>query len=223
VVFDFDGLIIDTEGPEYEAWCSIYRDHGKELPLDLWTAGIGTRNGFDPYGHLETLHGSALDRTLLSSGVRERALALIAAEIVRPGVVDVLDAAREMDLRIGLASSATRDWVEGHLARLGLLSRFHHVSCWAEGLRPKPAPDLYLEAVEALGVLPSEAIAFEDSANGISAAKAAGLYCVAIPNPLTAGLRLDHADLRLGSLADLPLADLIDRLVGSRTVPGTSA
>jgi len=79
----------------------------------------------------------------------------------------------------------------------------------------KPAPDLYLRAATALGVRPSEAVAIEDSPNGVAAAKAAGLYCVAVPGPMTRHLSFERADLVLASLADAPLSELIDRAVFS--------
>jgi beta-phosphoglucomutase-like phosphatase (HAD superfamily) len=78
-------------------------------------------------------------------------------------------------------------------------------------LNVKPAPDLYLAVLECLGVVASEAFAIEDSPNGIAAAKQAGLRCVGIPNPITAGLDLSQADVVLGSLADMTVSDLLLR------------
>ena len=78
--------------------------------------------------------------------------------------------------------------------------------------RAKPRPTLYLEALDALGVSPENAIAFEDSPNGIDAARAARIFCVAVPNAVTAQLDLSHADLVVGSLEDLPLVELVARI-----------
>jgi beta-phosphoglucomutase-like phosphatase (HAD superfamily) len=98
------------------------------------------------------------------------------------------------------------------LERLRLDADWDAVRTRDDVVRTKPAPDLYLSAVAALGVAPREAVAFEDSANGIAAAKDAGLLCVAVPNALTAGMDLSRADVRLGSLADTPLEELLARL-----------
>jgi HAD superfamily hydrolase (TIGR01509 family) len=209
LVFDFDGLILDTEGPEYATWSEVFGEHGCELRIEDWAVGIGTQKGFDPYAHLQVLTGRAIVREALHPRVRRRLLALIAQEVVRPGVAEYLDDAARLGLRVGLASSADRDWVTGHLTRLGLLDRFQTIQCWAEGRRPKPAPDLYLAAVEALGLAPNEAIALEDSPNGLAAAKAAGLYCVAVPSGPTAHLDFSLADVIIPSLASLPLPELL--------------
>jgi beta-phosphoglucomutase-like phosphatase (HAD superfamily) len=211
LVFDFDGLILDTESAEYASWCEIFAEHGRELRLEEWSVGIGTQKGFDPYGHLEALIGRPVVRDEIHPRMRARLLDLVAQEVVKPGVVSYLDDAARLDLKIGLASSADRDWVTGHLSRLGLLDRFHTIQCWGEGLRPKPAPDLYLAAVKALGVEPREAIALEDSPNGLAAARAAGLYCVAVPSGPTKALDFSQADLILPSLADLPLEEVLAR------------
>ena len=112
-----------------------------------------------------------------------------------------------------MASSSSRTWVEGHLVRHGLLDRFVCLRCRDDVPRAKPAPDLYLATLEALRVRPTEAIAIEDSPHGVSAAKAAGLYCLAVPNDVTRALCFDHADLVIESLDHLALRDL-EALIG---------
>jgi len=116
-------------------------------------------------------------------------------------------------LRTAIVSSSDNWWIEQRLEHLG------HGHDWdvivaanGDRNRAKPRPDLYLEALDRLGLGADEAIAFEDSPNGLRAAKAAGLYCVAVPNPVTATLAFDEADLVLESLADLPLDRLLDEL-----------
>src|SRR5205085_683086 len=135
--------------------------------------------------------------------------ALVEAQPVLPGVHDTLVAAKRLGLKLGVASSSTRDWVEGHLTRLDLVAQFACIRCAEDVRQTKPNPELYLSALEALGVPPDAAIALEDSPNGIRAAKRAGLFCVAVPNPLTLRLGLDEADLRLNSLAEMPLETLL--------------
>jgi len=131
---------------------------------------------------------------------------------VLPGIVEYLEDADRLGLRVGIASSSSRNWVLGHLERLGLSDRWECIRCWGDVERAKPWPDLYLAVLDHLGVPPSEALAFEDSPNGIAAAKAAGMICVAVPNPLTDALDLSKADVRLGSLAEMPLPELLDRI-----------
>jgi HAD superfamily hydrolase (TIGR01509 family) len=211
LVFDFDGLILDTEAPVYDAWREIYDEHGAELAFDKWAECIGTADAFDPCQDLQALLGRALDAAALEARHRARTDALIAAQAVLPGVREYLTEAARLGLALAVASSSSRRWVEGHLTRLGLRDCFHAIRCADDVPRVKPDPALYLAAVEALGGRPEDALALEDSPNGILAAKRAGLTCVAVPNPLTARLDLSLADLRLASLAEMPLAALLAR------------
>ena len=213
VIFDFDGLMLDTEGPDYHSWRETFQAHGCDLPLATWAAYIGgSGQDFDPYAMLETVSGRPIDRAMVRAARRQRFAGLIATEQVLPGVQDYINAAQRLGLKLAVASSSSRTWVAGHLARLGLHAHFDAIVSSDDVARVKPAPDLYLAALTALDLQPHEAIALEDSPNGVTAAKAARLYCVAIPNPLTCQLPLDHADLRLASLADLPLEQLIERI-----------
>jgi HAD superfamily hydrolase (TIGR01509 family) len=209
LIFDFDGLILDTEGPEFQSWQETYQTHGHELSFDLWATCIGTTGGFDPYTHLEEQLGRALDRGALRTQHRQRCTELLQAQAILPGITEYIAAAQRLGLRLGVASSSTRAWVVGHLSRYGLETHFTCIKCSDDVPRTKPDPALYLVALDALGIRPDEAIALEDSPNGITAAKRAGLFCVAVPNPLTRQLPLDHADLRVSSLAALPLARLL--------------
>jgi len=214
VVFDFDGLILDTEVPVYEAWQEIYGEHGVTLAFEKWAQCIGTADTFDPCVDLQDALGRALDAAALRGRHRTRTDALIAAQAILPGVREYVDEARRLGLRLGVASSSDRRWVEGHLQRLGLRERFDVIRCADDVARVKPDPALYRAVLEATGVRAEEAVALEDSPNGVLAAKRAGLACVAVPNALTARLDLGHADLRLDSLADLSLPELLDRLHG---------
>lgn len=211
LLFDFDGLLVDTEGPAFRSWQEIYDEHGHELAVEEWLANVGTLGDpFDPVRRLEELTGRAVDRDELVARRNRRELELSGAAELREGVREYLDEAERLGLRVAIVSSANRSWVLGHVRRLGLEEVWHCVTC-ADGdsTRAKPRPDLYLEALAALELKPDEAIAFEDSLHGVRAAKAAGLFCVAVPNPVTAGLALDEADLVVGSLAELPLGELL--------------
>ena len=213
LVFDFDGLILETETPAYETWAEIYREHGHELPLDRWFDYIGREGGFfSAADHLAALVGEGFDRDATQAQRDARKTELIAALDVMVGVREYITDAKRIGLRLAVASSSSRAWVLGHLERLGLNADWDAVRTRDDVARTKPTPDLYLSAVAALGVRPGEAVAFEDSANGIAAAKAAGLLCVAVPNALTAGMDLSRADLRLASLAETPLESVLAHL-----------
>ncbi|HEY4717933.1 MAG TPA: HAD family hydrolase [Anaerolineales bacterium] len=213
LILDFDGLILDTELPDYESWQQVYRKYGCELSVEAWGQIVGGNGAtdFDPHNHLEQLSGKALDREAIWISRRKQYLDNISQQPVLPGVLELLDEAGRLGLSLGLASSSPENWVRGHLARLGLYQRFDVIKTADDVGRTKPDPQLFQLVMDALGVKPVEAIAFEDSSNGVKAAKAAGLFCVAVPNKLTAQLSLDQADLRLNSLAELPLVELINK------------
>jgi HAD superfamily hydrolase (TIGR01509 family) len=210
LLFDFDGLLVDTETPSRAAYEHLYRRHGHELPLDRWATLVGTIGAeFDPYVHLEQLVGMPLDREELDEWRRAREYELVDLEQLRPGVEALLAEARERDLRTAIVSSSDNWWIERHLGRLGRNTGWDAIiAANGDVGRAKPAPTLYLDALRLLGLSASEAIAFEDSPNGVRAAKAAGLYCIAVPNPITETLALDEADVVVESLEDVSLAAL---------------
>ena len=213
LVFDFDGLILDTEEPVYRSWLEVYEAHGEELPFERWVQIVGsTTTGFHPQHYLEERLGRSLPKEVLDRRIGRRTELVLANKLL-PGVVEHLDAARALGLKLGVASSSTREWVTGHLARLGILERFECVRCRDDVTNVKPEADLYLAVLECLGVGASEAIAIEDSPNGITAAKRAGMRCVAVPNSITACLDLGQADVLLGSLAEVTLAELLLKAV----------
>jgi HAD superfamily hydrolase (TIGR01509 family) len=213
-LFDFDGLILDTELASRAGWELLYREHGHELPPELWATVVGTYGAWDPMAHLEELVGEPLEREALNVRRYAHEIALIEAEELRPGIAEYLAAARQHGLKRAIVSSSNRRWVETHLERLEEAAGWDAI-CTAEGdrARAKPAPTLYLEALDALAVAASEAVAFEDSPNGVRAAKEAGIFCVAVPNEVTRDLGLEDsgADLVLDSLADLPPDELLSR------------
>jgi beta-phosphoglucomutase-like phosphatase (HAD superfamily) len=217
LLFDFDGLLLDTESPSYAAWADVYREHGHELTLETWSAAIGTLDGFRPFDELESRLGYALDREAVNAARREAEDAAIELEELRHGVAAYIHDAERLGLARAIVSSSSDDWINRHLRRLDLLEGWSCiVAANGDAVRSKPRPTLYLEALDRLGVGAGEAIAFEDSPNGITAAKAAGLYCVAVPNPTTAALDVTHADLVLRSLEEVPLADLLRRVEQDR-------
>jgi HAD superfamily hydrolase (TIGR01509 family) len=221
LIFDFDGIILETEMPTYTAWSEIYREHGHDLPLDRWLDYIGREAGyFDALGHLASLVGESFDREAARASREKRRSELLDALDVMAGIRDYVSEARRLGLRLGVASSSSHEYVTRHLERLGLGGVWDAIVGREDAPRAKPAPDLYLRALALLGVSADEAIAIEDSPNGIAAAKDAGMRVVAVPNDLTSGLDLSRADCRVASCAEMSLAALLERLEGRDGVGG---
>lgn len=217
LVFDFDGLILDTEEPVYRSWVEVYEAHGETLPFERWVQIVGsTTIEFHPQRHLEERLGRPLTQEALDRRIGRRTEMILAQDVL-PGILQYTDDATALGLKLGVASSSTSDWVTGHLERLGILGRFGCIRCRDHVTHAKPAPDLYIAVLDCLGVSPSESLAVEDSPNGVIAAKQAGMLCVAIPNSITSKLDLSHADLVLRSLSDLPLQDLLHQLDARHT------
>jgi HAD superfamily hydrolase (TIGR01509 family) len=213
VVFDFDGLVLDTELPVYSAWCAAFEAHGATPPtIQEWGDEIGTSGGIDLEAWLLERATMPVDLDVMHQTRRAHHQALVAQEVARPGVEAWLDESDAAGLGLAIASSSPADWVLPLVERLGLRARFSTIVTAEGELRGKPAPDTYLEACARLGVETRHALAVEDSPHGIAAAKAAGLFCVTVPHALTAPLDLSAADVRLSSLADRTLADVIGEL-----------
>lgn len=212
LIFDFDGLILETEVPDFRAWQQVYRDYGVELPLADWLQVVGSGFSsavFDPYDHLPRKLGRSIDRDTLQRQHQHYEKDLIASLPVMPGIESLITAAKTRRMGLAIASSSDRAWVAGHLERLNLIGHFDALCTADDVAHIKPAPDLFLAALAALNVAPAEAIVFEDSSNGVIAANEAGIYTVAVPNDLTRQLDFSRADLVLDSLADITLAGLL--------------
>ncbi len=210
LIFDFDGLILDTEESEFQSWQEVFAENNAHLPLDQWAVCIGSgAESFDVYSYLEEQIGHAVQREEIAKNRRMRHNELLALKTVLPGVESYILDAKRLGLKLGVASSSSRAWVTGHLSRLGLLSYFDYLRCGDEVQHKKPDPELYLDVLRHFAITGKQAIVLEDSPNGIRAGQAAGIFSVAIPNVVTGQLPLEHADLRLASMADMPLEKLI--------------
>lgn len=210
IIFDFDGTIFDSEITEFISWKETYESFGAELPLDMWLRSIGGVGLFDPYATLESLVGRQLDKDAIRLKRRQRDMELMAQQSVMPGVLDYLFTAKQLGLKTAVASSSKHDWVEPHLERLGILDQFDGIFCRDDVAgKAKPNPDVYLAALAGLNVLAEDALAIEDSPNGMVAAQKAGIFCVVVPNQLTSQLQFKNPDYRITSLADMPLKQLL--------------
>jgi HAD superfamily hydrolase (TIGR01509 family) len=209
LIFDFDGLLVDTETPAFESWRILYREYGHDLSLDLWQGALGTNQGFDALDYLESLLGRALDRAADTARRRQLKTELSAEQPLLPGMLEILAQARALGLPCAVASSSDRAWVEAWLERHTIRSAFACVRTADDVALTKPAPDLFRSAAACLGVLPADCLVFEDSPNGILAAGAAGMRCVAVPGAVTRQLLLPPADLVLPALDALPLIEIL--------------
>jgi len=212
-VFDFDGLILDTETGAYLSIVEEYAVYGLEFSLTEWQANIGAGLTSGWLDDLARRCGQPIDRTTVGDRRRARKLELLADCLVLPGVTQLVAEAKAHGLGLAVASSSPRSWVEPHLDRLGLLASFDAVFTSDDVERTKPAPDLYQAAAAALGVNASRTVAFEDSHNGSLAAKAAAMWCVVAPNDITADQDFSHADVVVRSLEEVDLAALRRLLV----------
>ena len=209
--FDFDGIVIDTEMPAFQSWQEIYEDFDQVLTVEDWAACLGTVGGFDPIAPLEQLSGRQVpEPERLIERRWARKLELLESEGLRPGIDGYLDRATVLGLQVAIVSSDTDEWIETNLKRVGRTEGWHYINCANSDIsRAKSLPCLYEEALAALNLQPSEAIVFEDSPNGIQAAKAAGLFCIAVANPVSEWLDLTSADLRLDSFEEMGLDDVL--------------
>ncbi len=207
-IFDFDGLILDTETPLIDAYGNVHAAHSVPFDRPLFLRSVGHADyAFDPW------HGFSphADRAALELERRTCKDALMLRLAILPGVVALLDAAREHDLRVGLASNSPHSWVDAHLTRLGLFERFDFVACREDVPSPKPEPDMYKLVLNRFGLRGLEAVAFEDSHTGSLAAKRAHLWTVAAPNESTAHHDFTHVDWLVASLAEVTFAELVRR------------
>jgi len=220
VVLDFDGLIVDTETPIFEAWLAAYQRRGCSVGLDEWQHALGTHGGFDPLEHLEgqvlaLQPGQELDRDAVLAEVKEATTKGCDGQPLLPGVEALLRDAGALGLGRAVASSSSCGWVNGWLERHGIRGLIDVVVGRDDVRNVKPDPELFLLAATRLGKPPSACVVFEDSPNGMRAALAAGMRCVAVPNALTRPLERPGVDLVLDSLADRPLAAILEALAAS--------
>jgi putative hydrolase of the HAD superfamily len=207
VIFDFDGIILDSETPEYESHRRIYERCGVDLTVDEWCAIIGTwSEGHDEQWFTRLCERSAAAPARDAYFAERRRIfdEIVPADPMR-GIRGLLTRLREAQVPVAIASSAPARWVLGAVERLGVAPLFDAVVTGDQVTHRKPAPDVYLAAALRLGVDPRRSIAIEDSSPGIAAALAAGMKAVAIPHWLTARHDLSGADLTVAHAGELTL------------------
>jgi HAD superfamily hydrolase (TIGR01509 family) len=202
VVFDMDGLLLDTEALWHRAESELFRRHGAEFTRQDQLRVIGTsfdvtaRYFAERLGFPVERGGELVDEStaLMHDFVRQQVDA-------RPGAVELVEGLHRRGIPLGLASNSPRYLVTDALATAGLADAFDAIVTSSDVEHPKPAPDIYLRACELLGVAPADALALEDSASGVRAAKAAGMMCIAVPT--LAEIDVSAADRVVASLEEL--------------------
>lgn len=208
-IFDFDGLILDTEKPGFLAWKEIFDRYNQPFALEDWKKAIGTGpSAFDPARHLCAIVQDTLDPSRLHEEQLSIANKLIRSYPILPGVLEFICEVKAAGRKLAIASSSPRSWVIGHLSRLELSKYFDAILTADDVLRVKPDPDLYFLALSRLELQPAEAVVFEDSPNGIMAANAAGITCFAVPNEITGTMDISHADIIVKSFKEISLSIL---------------
>jgi HAD superfamily hydrolase (TIGR01509 family) len=210
VVFDFDGVILDTESARFEAWKKIFNNFDQELPFEIWTESIGrSEYVVNPYDLLRSLTGRDIATETIRAMERQYEMEYIALQPLMSGVVDRILEAKEYGAGIAIASSSSRGWVEGHLREREIFRYFDAIVCRNDVERHKPHPDPYQKALQHLNANAADSFAIEDSPAGIEAAVSAGMFCIAIKGAMTRHMDQSKAHLCLDSLAEITFNALL--------------
>ncbi|MBE7146440.1 HAD family hydrolase [Bacillus mycoides] len=211
IIFDFDGLIVDTETIWFHSFRDAVREYGGELPLGEFAKCIGTTDEV-LYAYLKEQLKEKFNEHALKGKVTTLHKEKMKIPKARDGVKEYLEEAKELGLKIGLASSSSREWVVRFLEELQIRDYFEVIKTREDVEKVKPDPALYKVTIEELGIEPSEAVVFEDSLNGLKAAVAAGLKCVIVPNDVTRNLQFENHHLRIESMKEKSLKEVLQHI-----------
>jgi HAD superfamily hydrolase (TIGR01509 family) len=209
IVFDMDGVIVDSEPLHFAADLLTAEDYKVRVTEDDLIAYVGT-TGPDMWADLIVKYGIPDTVGGVIARQTRHKLELLAKRrmVAIPGVRELLAEARNRGLRIGLASSSPRYFIEAMIENLGIGEYFGAVVSGEEVARSKPAPDIFLRTAELLGITPGACLVVEDSGHGVRAAKAAGMACVGFVNPTSGAQDLSPADIVVKSISDIDLGML---------------
>ncbi|PFM65801.1 HAD family hydrolase [Bacillus cereus] len=211
IIFDFDGLIVDTETIWFHSFRDAVREYGGELPLEEFAKCIGTTDEV-LYAYLKEQLKEKFNEHALKEKVTTLHKEKMKIPKARDGVKEYLEEARELGLKIALASSSSKEWVVRFLEELQIREYFEVIKTREDVEKVKPDPALYRITIEELGIELSEAVVFEDSLNGLKAAIAAGLKCVIVPNDVTRNLQFENHHLRIESMKEKSLKEVLQHI-----------
>jgi len=207
VLFDFDGVIIDSEWPIYESWLKVFRREGQELAVEDYVQCIGSDfDTWSPEKFLEKLTGKTYDWKKENDARQVEIEAALVGVKPLDGIVNLLEWLNEQSIHAAVVSSSTHRWVDHWLVELDLIKYFSNVVCRGDAPRIKPAPDLYTEGAKRYDLVGSECLVIEDSLNGIKAAKAANCLAYAVPSRLTSVLNFAEADATFDSIQSMSVS-----------------
>lgn len=210
VIFDLDGLIIDTEAINCRIWMREFAKAGLTFDMVGYQNLLGAHHvvgGYRPHQVLADQLNNGVSARDVRLAVEHETHQAINTEGAKPGVLQVLEEAGEKGFLLAVGSSSEQDWVHGHLKRLGIFDLFDTVVTADDVKDAKPAPDIYLKVLENLGVAPQNAVVLEDSKNGVVASHRAGIRVIAVPNEVTLGQDFSLATAIIPSLEALNLDD----------------
>jgi len=209
VIFDFDGLILDTETVELNLWRKIFSEHDIQFDLESYLKTIGsiTSKTYEPSKILAEVVKNGETPSDIYRKVEKQIIDQLDGEKPLPGVLKTIQTAKSMGIKTAVGSSSTLDWVKPHLVRLGIWNQFDTVVTFEDVNECKPSPEIFLKVLERLDVQPHNAIVLEDSENGVLAAKRAGIPVIVIPNEVTKNQDFTGAVLKLSTLEDLDLKE----------------
>jgi beta-phosphoglucomutase len=211
VIFDMDGLMIDSEPLQKEAWQATLRRYGHEMDEALFAQLSGLRISEDAVRLRDRFNLPVTAEVLLRQRTESFLAGLPGRLRAMPGLSELIADLRARGLKRALATSGERRYVAMVMSELNLDGAFDATVVAEDVTRGKPAPDVYLLAAERLGLPPAQCLVLEDAPNGVAAAKAAGMICVAVPNEYTRALDLSAADAVMPSL--LAVRDNLDVLI----------
>lgn len=202
VIFDFDGVILDSEWPIYQSWKRLFQREGHDLEQDLYVNCIGSDfEVWSPQLYLEELTGKHFDWDKENAARQVEIVRDLESAEPMPGVRELVESLS--DKPTAVVSSSSHRWVDGWVEKLGLMPHFNTTVCRGDAPKIKPAPDLFLEGARQLDLDPHDCLVIEDSINGLLAAHQAGMTVLAVPNRLTHVLDFSAANWQSKSLKGL--------------------
>jgi len=213
LIFDFDGLILDTESAEVHIWEMVFQQFGLTFPLDRYMQHVGSAT--DNLFVQDIMHDLGMSAEQIRSAMDKfEQLFLVdgSFDTPREGVREFILSIKNAHLKLGIASNSYRPWVIGHLQNLHLSQYFDPICTRDEVSNSKPDPEIYNLVLKKWNFTPQQVVAFEDSPTGVRAAKNAGIYCAAIPNPITAKMDISHADVIFNSFTEVDLHEIMRNL-----------
>lgn len=202
ILFDFDGVILDSEWPIFQSWHRLFAREGHVLDQNEYVNCIGSDfEVWSPQLLLEELTGKHFNWDIENPARQIEIERDLATAEPMPGVRKLVESLTNKPTAV--VSSSSHRWVDGWVNKLDLAPHFNTTVCRGDAPKIKPAPDLFLEASRQLNVNPRECLVIEDSMNGLLAAHQAGMSVLAVPNRLTRALDLSAANWMVDSLEEL--------------------